>query len=96
MIKIVGCDGTILYYGRVMELPIKEDYILAQSLEVYQEKDPCIIYRTHIIKRFLLKLYEALKETDDNGIACLELKNYFKELDLTFQDSNRYIYHRFQ
>lgn len=55
-------NGRILFEGSLNELPVKEDYVISKSRELYNEDEPCIIYRTHITKKLYLDIWEQLKE----------------------------------
>lgn len=63
--------GFLLLYNQNMDkikkyaltkLPLKEEYIVKQSEEMYLESDPCIIYQTAIINRYGLRLFSFIEE----------------------------------
>lgn len=82
IIEIIQNDGKVIFKGMISDLPLREDYIIATSIELFSEKEPCIIYRTHIMKKFYLKLYETLIIVKCNDISCSQLEEYFKNVDL--------------
>jgi len=88
--KIVHSDGSIIFQGSIMELPLKEEYILFKSFELFHEKEPCIIYRTHIMKKFYLELYDYLNHSDGNMVPCSELVDFLREVDLEIKLSTTY------
>lgn len=88
MIEIIQGNGKVVYQGVISDLPIREDYIIEKSIELFNEKEPCIIYRTHIMKKFYIKLYEALNSLKSSEIACSQLDEYVLNIDLELQDAS--------
>jgi len=76
--------GEVLYEGSFSEMPIKEDYVIAKSIELYNEEEPCIIYRTHIAKKLYLEILDAFggKPTKGMVIDCKEHQEVLSPLDL--------------
>lgn len=83
-IEIKHKDGAVIYHGPMNELPIREEYMLEKSMELYQEPEPCVIYRTHIAKKLYLAMYEKLEETlkKEEYASCDELEDYFSHIML--------------
>lgn len=92
IIEIIHNDETIIYKGMLSELPLREEYIVAMSIELFSEKEPCIIYRTHIIKKFFLNFYEALSNIKNSDIPCIQLENYFNNIELDLQNAKIHLY----
>lgn len=46
----------------LLKLPIKEEVINKESIKLYEEPEPCIIYKTTIINKTGLSLHSELKE----------------------------------
>ena len=61
-IAVTARNGDIIYEGPLNELPVKEEYIIEKSRELYNEEEPCIIYRTHITKKLYLDIWDQMKE----------------------------------
>lgn len=77
-ITLTAQNGDIIYEGPLNEIPVREDYIIEKSKELYNEEEPCIIYRTHIMKSLYLAIWEQMKENQNREIvvdcnACQEL-----------------------
>lgn len=68
-ITLTAQNGDIIYEGSLNELPVREDYIIEKSKELYNEEEPCIIYRTHIMKSLYLAIWEQMKEKQKRKIA---------------------------
>lgn len=50
-IRILKEDRTI-YYGKLIELPVKEDAMIQKSIELFDDEDPCIIHQSYVQKEF--------------------------------------------
>lgn len=66
-IIVTAENGDILYEGAFNELPVKEEYVIEKSVELYQEEEPCIIYRTHIVKKLYLDILEQFGGKPEKG-----------------------------
>ena len=66
-ITVTARNGAIIYEGPLNELPVKEEYIIEKSRELYNEEEPCIIYRTHITKKLYLDIWDQLKSFNDDA-----------------------------
>ncbi len=92
IIEIIQYDGTIIYKGVLSELPLREDYIVDMSIELFNEKEPCIIYRTHIMKKFFLNFYETINNIKYSDIPCIQLEKYFICIDLDLRNAKLHLY----
>ena len=75
-VKILKNDN-VLFHGKFIDLPIKEAYIIAKSVELFDDEDPCIIHQSYVIKEFgdqLLTLFEV------NKVETILGKEFEKEL----------------
>lgn len=52
----------------LLKLPIKEEEIVRQSVKLYKEEEPCIIYKTSIINRIGLNILSDIEKTQKNNI----------------------------
>lgn len=68
-VTVTAKNGDTIYEGSLNELPVKEEYIIEKSKELYNEAEPCIIYRTHIMKSLYLAIWEQMKEYQKKKIA---------------------------
>ncbi|MCR5690990.1 MAG: hypothetical protein K6G62_02115 [Eubacterium sp.] len=86
-ISVTDSAGQVLFEGPFNELPVKEDYIIEKSTELYSEPEPCIIYRTHILKKLYLDLMDQFEGKPKKGMSidlglCPDLTDH---LDLSGQ-----------
>ncbi len=82
-------DERILYEGRISDIPIKEKYIIAKSVELFDDDDPCIIHQSYVIKEFvdqLLSIFKCVKKTK------IDVKDHLDELSfLDFMELEKLI-----
>jgi hypothetical protein len=55
-------DDTTVFYGKVLNLPIKEDFIIQKSIELFDDEDPCIIHQSYVVKEYGTALLDLFKE----------------------------------
>jgi len=83
--------GFIVLYGEndekvlernLLKLPLKEDYIINKSKELYSEEEPCIIYRTAIINKTGLEILKIVEEKNmvNKKIEYREFKELFGDI----------------
>ncbi|QMS85522.1 hypothetical protein [Candidatus Xianfuyuplasma coldseepsis] len=46
-------QNSIIYEGRISDIPIKESAIIAKSIELFNDDDPCIIHQSYVIKEYV-------------------------------------------
>lgn len=79
-IKIKVLRGTEeVFFGRPLELKIKEDSIINKSIELFDDADPCIIHQSYVVKEYTDYLIELFGEKE-----TLNGKDHASEL--TFLD----------
>lgn len=75
-LKIHRNDKTI-FYGKFIDLPIREINIINKSIELFDDEDPCIIHQSYVIKEFADQLKTLFKI---NNTTTILGKEYQKEL----------------
>lgn len=50
-IIIKDYDETVIYSGPILDMPIKEEYIIKKSIDIFDDEDPCIIHKSYAIKK---------------------------------------------
>ena len=58
MITIVRKNGEIVFRDFLVSLPVSESCIRLNSMELFDESEPCILYRTYVLKKVQLELDE--------------------------------------
>lgn len=67
----------------LIKMPLKESYIIQKSEELYNESEPCIIYRTAIINKTGLDLIKKIENTYPDKI---NIKIDLKDLKILIGD----------
>ncbi|MFK5883295.1 MAG: hypothetical protein QM489_03030 [Candidatus Izemoplasma sp.] len=50
---IIIKNEEIIFENKVLELPIKDDFLIAKSIEIFDDDDPCIIHQSFIVNEFV-------------------------------------------
>jgi len=75
LIKITNKD-QVVYEGKIINLPFKEDAVTQKSVALFDDDDPCIIHKSYIYKEFgseIVALFDGVKE--------IHGKDYIEQLD---------------
>jgi len=75
--------GKVIYEGNILDIPIKEDFIIKKSIEVFDDDDPCIIHQSFVIKEYTNELLDVLKATPNGCLQESELKDKIDFIDFT-------------
>ncbi|ERJ12894.1 hypothetical protein [Haloplasma contractile] len=75
-------DGTIVFKGKSLNLPIKKDYIIKKSIEVFDDEDPCIIHQSYVIKLYVKEILDLVPEGKE-----LQLSDVLDQIDFLDVDS---------
>lgn len=68
---------TVLYEGRISDIPVKHDAIIKRSIELFDDDDPCIIHQSYVIKEYVDLLLERLDKTESKQLNLCD----FEDLD---------------
>lgn len=80
-IKIQQND-KVLYYGRISDMPIKEESIIKKSIELFDDDDPCIIHQSYVIKEYVDILLTLLKKHQNNTIKVANFLDIISFLNI--------------
>ena len=58
-VKILHND-EVLFNGKLQDLPLKKEYIIKRSVELFDDEDPCIIHQSYVVKDYVDKILETL------------------------------------
>ena len=62
--KVIIRNGEdVVYSGKLQDLPLKHEYIIQRSIELFDDDDPCIIHQSYVVKDFADKLLDVLEKT---------------------------------
>lgn len=81
-IALYGENDEKVLERNLLKLPLKEDYIINKSKELYSEEEPCIIYRTAIINKTGLEMLKIVEEKNmvNKKIEYREFKELFGDI----------------
>jgi len=61
-VTIIASDDTVILEKKVNYLPLKEELIIAQSIEFFNDPEPCMIHRTAVMKKIFVEFLEYFEE----------------------------------
>ncbi len=83
---IIEKDGNIVFQGRILNMPIKEDHIISKSIEVFGDDEPCIIHQSFVVKELVTEILDLFS---DNDTLLLHCKDHLEQLSfINFEDLN--------
>ena len=85
-IIVKSLDDKILYKGKLLDIPIKESYVIEKSIEIFDDDDPCIIHKSFVIKKVVDDLLKQTKLKEKLTIRFDEYKDTLHFLD--FHETN--------
>lgn len=77
-IIVIKKNQEILYEGHPLDLPIKQDKVVEKSVEMFDDKNPCIIHQTYVIESFVDALISKFKKDLNRDI---QLSKDIKEIE---------------
>jgi len=81
--KIQILDGSkVLYEGRISDIPIKEEFIIQKSIELFDDEDPCIIHQSYIIKEYVDVILGLFNQFQTKRLVLSELKSPLSFLNI--------------
>lgn len=93
MIKkiVIRKDGKDIYKGSVMNIPVKQTAIIKESIDLFDDDDPCIIHTSFIVKKFAEILDSLFKEANTTELSCQDYAEKLAFLDIDDLDSVKII-----
>lgn len=70
--SFVDCSGDIIFKEKLTSLPIKKEYIINRSIELFSDSDPCIIHSSYIKKMIYFEIndyFDMLLKNGNNEIS---------------------------
>ena len=55
----VRLDGKVLFSGSLIELPLKDEWIVKKCVEFFNDPEPCFIHRGAVSVRLLNEIWDA-------------------------------------
>ncbi len=82
-ILFIDRKGSINHECKLNSLPFKDEIIIGKSIELFNDREPCIIHRTYVMKKLMMEINEYFNEVLPIGkgqIALEEVPNNIREL----------------
>lgn len=54
-----------IFKGKVMTLPMKEEFIIKKSIELFDDAEPCIIHQSYIVKEYATEFLQLFSNTKE-------------------------------
>lgn len=77
LIRIIKNNQEI-FNGKIADIPIKNEFIIKKSIELFDDDEPCIIHQSYVYKEYVDILLSLFKKSNSNSIF---VKDYLVELD---------------
>ena len=68
----------VLFQGRILNIPMKEEKIVEKSIEIFGDEDPCVIHQSFVVKELVTDLLDLF---EDNDTYLLNAKDYIDQLN---------------
>ena len=68
----------VLFQGRILNIPMKEEKIVEKSIEIFGDEDPCVIHQSFVVKELVTDLLDLF---EDNDTFLLNAKDYIDQLN---------------
>lgn len=89
VISFVDRNGNVLLKERLTSLPLREEYIINKSIELFNDCEPCIIHRTFVMKKIFIEIDEyfdgIIREGKNEVLSEFIPESIFGVLDLKGQ-----------
>lgn len=91
-------SGNIIKKCKITSLPLKEEVIIAKSIEFFNDDSPCFIHRSAVMKRLYSEIEEYFSQHGENRVyewnwdvipqyirACLDMGEYVGKVQRIFE-----------
>lgn len=89
MIKKIAIKNnkTTLFKGNIMNMPVKKEAIVNESIELFDDDDPCIIHTSFIVKKFAERINDIYNSTKNLDIIIKDHTEIESFLDIDIDDT---------
>lgn len=89
MIKkiIIKNDKETLFKGSIMNMPVKKDAVIKESIELFDDDDPCIIHTSFIVKKFAERINDSYNPVKKDPIVINDYPELQEFLDIDTDDT---------
>jgi hypothetical protein len=84
MIKkiIIKNEKNVLFKGNIINMPVKKEAIIKESIELFDDNDPCIIHTSFIVKKFAERINSLYDPTKKSSIPVKNHQELSEFLDI--------------
>ncbi len=89
MIKkiLIRNNDDVLFKGNVMNMPVKKDAIIKESIALFDDDDPCIIHTSFIVKKFAERINDVYNPTAKSPIYIKDYQFIQDFLDVNVDET---------
>jgi hypothetical protein len=79
-IRFIDENGRTKLECKLNSLPLKDAKVIEKSIELFNDREPCIIHRSFAMKKLLLEIDDYLNELLPNGKGQITLESIPKNI----------------
>lgn len=89
MIKkiVIRNDRETLFKGSIMNMPVKKEALIKESIELFDDDDPCIIHTSFIVKKFAERINDVYDPTTKSVILIKDHPSLKDFLNITVDET---------
>lgn len=81
----------IIFQGNILDIPIKNAFIIQKSIDVFDDDDPCIIHKSFVVKQFVDDLLKKTNLEIKKEANLADYKDQLNYLDVDLDDTIIYL-----
>ena len=70
LVTIFDSDDNVILESKVNSLPLKEDVIIAQSIQSFNDPEPCMIHRSAVMKKIYVEFLDCFENAFSESEAA--------------------------
>ncbi len=79
---LIQKEKKVIFDGKPINLPIKNDVLIAKSIEMFNDEDPCIIHQTYVIESLVDELISKLKSRINEAVQMSSIMPEARFIDI--------------
>ena len=73
----ITLNDSVLYDGKIINMPFKDQYVIKKSIDLFDDDDPCIIHKSYIYKEYASDIVNLFEDKTQ-----IEGKDFAEQLDI--------------
>lgn len=73
--------GKVILEKKVTSLPLREETVIAKSIEFFNDPEPCMIHRSAVMKRLYIEINDFLSnalQSEEKQLAWISMPTFIK------------------